>query len=218
MFIGSRSWNCVRRVTSVLIMEVLLSRTVAKSHKSCTTGRGLPAHASPGGRRRWRHTPRAPRHVALATAEEQVDGAIEQGRQQIGTLREFGGGAEERRCAGPPAAADRRAIAGNEQPVAVFDPLLERDGGVGAHFGYLEGIDGGLRVELAQDAIVVLCMARVHEHDDTPTRVAIEQGARDVDVAVMGNDEHRATRLRYRFVECADLDWHYGVSGHPAHP
>src|SRR5882672_12753573 len=63
--------------------------------------------------------------IALAPAEEQVDWTIEQRGHQIGPLGELGFVAEKRRRTGPPAATDGRAIAGNEQPVAVFDPLLQ---------------------------------------------------------------------------------------------
>src|ERR1700730_10799976 len=75
--------------------------------------------------------------IAVAPAEEKINRAIEQHGHQIWPLGELGIRTKERRDAGPPAAADRRAIAGDEQPVAAFDPLLESDRGVGAHFSDL---------------------------------------------------------------------------------
>ena len=94
----------------------------------------------------------------------------------------------------------------------------KRDRGFGTHLGDLQHVDGGFGIEFAQDAIVVLRMPRVREDDDAPAGSGVEQGSRDVDIAVVGDDEHRAARLGFGRLERRNLRHDDGAGRHPAHP
>src|SRR3954468_103075 len=78
----------------------------------------------------------------LAQAEQEIDRAAEKMGENVGAIGEGGRLAEERSPADPPAAAHRRAVAGDGYPFAARDALPQEDAGVGADLRHLEQVGG----------------------------------------------------------------------------
>ncbi len=155
--------------------------------------------------------------VRAGQAEEQIDGAVQQAREDERALRKEGGFAEEIGRAGAgglPGGTRRRAVAHDDQQLAAVDLFLQQDGRVGPQAGDLQQVEIEAAVHAREHPVEALGVVRVHHGVHRDLLPGVGHGTRHLQVAQVRADEQCAAPGGDQFVEqCLLREVHAGGRG-----